>query len=239
MYEISLKYQHNCEYTQISELFDGECYSYCSDYYDLMIIPQTLSESDVEQIKPHIIDLDSLEIIQSSDNNATTFLYFKCMCNLSSSISPKLQQRGGIVEQPVRYANGWEYYKITCLNEKTQASLLRFIQTLDKYELLSIRDLGRDGLFKSQFISIHQLVQSMTDRQVEVIVKAYENGYYDIPRYVTTKELADSFDVSRPATEKSLRKAENAIMDAVMPYLFFQKQLSAKSSEDNRLKLKL
>ena len=62
----------------------------------------------------------------------------------------------------------------------------------------------------------------MNDHQLSLIVKAYDAGYYEIPRKVTIAELAQSEGVSRQAFEKNIRKAENKLIKAIIPFLYIR-----------------
>ena len=101
MFEITLKLRHECPYLRMAELFEIPTYSFCSEIYDLFIIPRKISEDELELVKTQISDLDSLEILSAGDFTESTYLYFKCMCRTDISISPKIQNHGGIVQEPL------------------------------------------------------------------------------------------------------------------------------------------
>ncbi|WP_434521476.1 helix-turn-helix domain-containing protein [Halorubrum sp. AS12] len=46
----------------------------------------------------------------------------------------------------------------------------------------------------------------LTPPQRETLADAVENGYYSLPRQISTKELADSFDISDQAVTERLRR---------------------------------
>lgn len=225
MYEIVLRVQHDCPYSRIANLFDVPIYEICSDLYDLLIIPQNIDDDTLSIIRKEIRDPESLEIYFPDNNKQLIYLYFTCMCNWDINIVPTVERLGGIIQYPIRYEDGYEYYKIINLNAKTQSSVLKGIEEKDGIEILEINTLGINGIFKSQFLPVNQLINSLTERQIEVIVLAYQKGYYEIPRRTRTKDLADDFGVSRPATEKSLRNAENQILENVIPYLLLHQKM--------------
>ena len=47
----------------------------------------------------------------------------------------------------------------------------------------------------------------LTDEQQEALVRAFETGYYSIPRDVTSKELAGELGISHQALSERLRQA--------------------------------
>jgi predicted DNA binding protein len=57
----------------------------------------------------------------------------------------------------------------------------------------------------------------LTDRQLDVVVTALEEGYYDWPRSVATRELTDMLDISRATLQEHLRKAERKLLRSALP----------------------
>ena len=108
MYEINVKIRHDCPYISIANLFDTPVYSYCSDLFDLMVIPKRISTEEADKIASYIIDKTSLEITTGGENSTTSYVYFRCMCNVETAISPRIQQHGGLVEHPIIHKDGWE-----------------------------------------------------------------------------------------------------------------------------------
>lgn len=52
----------------------------------------------------------------------------------------------------------------------------------------------------------------LTDAQRETLAYAVENGYYSLPRRVSTKEIAEEFDVSDQAVTERLRRAIDTLV---------------------------
>ena len=60
------------------------------------------------------------------------------------------------------------------------------------------------------------ILSELTDRQKEILIKAKQLGFYEIPRKITTLELAEEFGISKTAILEHLRKAEGKIMMRVI-----------------------
>lgn len=60
------------------------------------------------------------------------------------------------------------------------------------------------------------LVSLLTARQREVFERAVELGYYDIPRKVNQRDLADDFGCAPSTVDEHLRKAESKMLSAVV-----------------------
>jgi predicted DNA binding protein len=52
----------------------------------------------------------------------------------------------------------------------------------------------------------------LTNRQEEIVKAAFEKGYYDYPKKITIKELANVFDVSPSTLNEILQRGEKKVM---------------------------
>ena len=59
------------------------------------------------------------------------------------------------------------------------------------------------------------VLDTLTDRQREILTAAHRNGHYDRPKTITCAELAEQFGLSRSTVHEHLRNAERQLMDAV------------------------
>jgi predicted DNA binding protein len=56
------------------------------------------------------------------------------------------------------------------------------------------------------------LLSPLTDRQLEVFETAIEEGYYDVPRKATHKDIADNLGCAPSTVDEHLRKAESHVV---------------------------
>ena len=56
----------------------------------------------------------------------------------------------------------------------------------------------------------------LTDRQLEVFETAVEQGYYDIPRRATHKDIADGLGCAPSTVDEHLRKAESRVLTTLV-----------------------
>ena len=89
----------------------------------------------------------------------------------------------------------------------------RVVGTFQDAELLSRRDrdrgvttVGRPG----------GVLETLTDRQHEALEAAYRAGYFEWPRESTAEEVAESLDLTAPTLHGHLRKAEAAVLSAIL-----------------------
>ncbi|MHA2366044.1 MAG: helix-turn-helix domain-containing protein [Candidatus Hodarchaeales archaeon] len=68
-------------------------------------------------------------------------------------------------------------------------------------------------------LSLDDLKNNLSVRQLEAITSAYAKGYYELPRKVPVESLAGDMDIHRRTYEEHLRKAERKIMNLLIPSL--------------------
>ena len=93
----------------------------------------------------------------------------------------------------------------------------------DQQERISneIAELQADGidvtLRKLQNYRVqHSPLDSLTDRQREVLEVAFETGYYDVPRQASTTELAAELGLDDSTVSEHLQRAERNLLAAVL-----------------------
>jgi predicted DNA binding protein len=60
------------------------------------------------------------------------------------------------------------------------------------------------------------LLSPLTERQLEVFETAVEEGYYDVPRRATHKDIADNLDCAPSTVDEHLRKAESRVVSGLI-----------------------
>jgi hypothetical protein len=223
-FEIRIKAQHNCPFLEFSKHFDNkQIHSYCSREFDIVLVPCEITQDHIN-IARSIFPKQLVDTWRITNSVRTNFIIMNCICEslYETTISSLIQRSGGMLNYPIIYEGGWEYHKILCIDKQVVSEVLEQLKMLSTYEILAINDLGIDGIFKSQMISIPEIISTLTERQISILVQAFEGGYYEIPRKVRTQDIAESLEISRYGVEKSLRTAENKLMRAIVPYLYFR-----------------
>jgi predicted DNA binding protein len=111
---------------------------------------------------------------------------------------------GGYFLPPIEVKNGW--VKIAYLGD-TQAikKLLKMAEDSQvPYKVSSIQDAS---------LSSESPLNLLTEMQRQVIIAAFENGYYDLPKKTGVKELAEKLGISGPTFVIHRRKAERRILE--------------------------
>jgi DNA-binding CsgD family transcriptional regulator len=59
-------------------------------------------------------------------------------------------------------------------------------------------------------------ISTLTDRQRKILLEAYEQGYYEVPRRINSEELANRLKIDKSTVVEHLRKAENRLMSQIV-----------------------
>ncbi len=75
-----------------------------------------------------------------------------------------------------------------------------------RYRILSLKE--------AEFAS--SPLDRLTKKQREVIRVAYDSGYYDVPRKITSAQLGRALDLRAATVVEHLRKSEKRLLDAIL-----------------------
>ncbi len=111
----------------------------------------------------------------------------------------------------IRFSGGIEHYQITGESPDLQ-DLLKVLGAKGKVEVLSIRE--------AQDVEGEEVQPSpttgLTDKQIEALVLAHQEGYYQWPRVRSASELAQHLGLSSSAFLDHLRHAEAKLIGSIM-----------------------
>lgn len=85
--------------------------------------------------------------------------------------------------------------------------------TISEYEAAGISpDLRKFGSYEGR----EEPVDSLTDRQREVIRTAFDLGYYEVPREASTEDVAAELDLDPSTVAEHLQRAERNVLSRVL-----------------------
>lgn len=140
--------------------------------------------------------------------NGVYLIYFESEYDLSiSSI---------IYETKIPYwkekiINGNENWKVLVFGKNQLNVLLERLKQIAKIKNFEINKIDP---FKLSPESVS--IEILPKKEKEIILKAYELGYYDWPRGVDLDELSKIFNISKVALLKNLRKGEEKIIKKIL-----------------------
>ncbi|MCW8172943.1 helix-turn-helix domain-containing protein [Natrialba swarupiae] len=146
----------------------------------------------VDDITDHP-QITELTLVEWSDNEATIHFETTAPLLLFSS-----RESGMPIELPVEIQDGEATIDVTGSRER----LAELAEQLERFGLQYRIENVSDRLHESQ----------VSERQLEVVVAAVEQGYYDTPRRCSLTELAEHLGIAKSTCSETLHRAEESIV---------------------------
>jgi hypothetical protein len=99
-------------------------------------------------------------------------------------------------------------FTYSCIGD--QESITKFVEMMRAYgEVVDMR-------FQRAAYQEHDILSVLTDKQRDVLIKAYKYGYYDYPRRINGENLSRKVDISKATLLEHIRKAEGRLLSNIL-----------------------
>lgn len=224
LYETTFKLQHDCAINDLSKEYPYlHMSSWCNSEVDVLEISAD-DEAAFERFQKGMYHFEKklhTKFVRKSESSRNIQMLIRhCNCNeIPAPVTPVFEKNNCLEIQPATYTGGWEYYRVISFREK---DLRNVFATLEKYctiEVISRRAIPSGAVKETMLVSTATLFGGLTRKQVQALVFAVENGYYQVPKKVTTEEMASKLKLPRTTYEEHLRKAEGKVLRSMAPYI--------------------
>jgi len=217
--QIEFKAQHDCPFNNLSKRFPSATMAlWCNRETEILEVKSDDAAS-LNRIDEELKEMKSIVRKVFSRKTGRIAVTMKCSCTLSNSIVRHIDQHNCLQIPPTVYSGGWEFYKIISFRHKDVKELFGSLDGKAILEIISSRQLYNGEIHDSLCVSLSDLFSRLTEKQITAFLEAYDSGYYRIPKKITAAELARKIHLSRTTFEEHLRKAENKVLSAIVPYL--------------------
>jgi hypothetical protein len=224
LWEISFRAQYEYPFIEMSRRYPNTSMSlWCIWNRELLQVPT--QQRDVLEGVEKELRKGGWMIEKWGDAYGGRTFFLKDTCERWNGIWNIVEPHGCLLAPPAVFQDGWCYTRVLSFDEGRTREMFKQLRTLGLAELISKRELPLTVL--PSHVWVHSLFAELTGKQMEALLAAHRHGYYNSPRQVGTQDVARSLGVSRSTYEEHLRKAENRVMNAIVPYL----QLFAKGTK--------
>jgi predicted DNA binding protein len=151
---------------------------------------------------------------------ATQLVVLRCSDVEHNVVSRICYQARCLHVPPARHKDGWEMTTMVAFGEQRARETFRELKREGhEVELLSKRPAAHHPLLQPGGPGVAAVFEGLTERQAEALLLAHRHGHYVSPRSTTAAAIAASLGLSRSTFEEHLRKAENHVIDRLVPYL--------------------
>ncbi|HEY3420630.1 MAG TPA: helix-turn-helix domain-containing protein [Methanomassiliicoccales archaeon] len=168
------------------------------------IIEFTLKEGVSIQDLRKVGNMDILSVLKSTDNRHTCLIRYT---------EPE-ETKGQFQESDL----GLVHTIPTIVSpEKLTISMMGERKNLSDF-IEMIRNAGtiRKMSFRRAAYHSADILAVLTDKQREVMVMAFQNGYYDYPKRISSERLCRKVGISKPTLLQHMRKAEGRIFKEII-----------------------
>ena len=176
---------------------DGETFIEIARFYSESpgkVIEELESNKKIMEFKVLEINGDTVTVYIKYNSKSFSFA---CLFRLIDFKKYEL-----FIEDPIEFFENRTIIKV--VGEKK--NLAKFKKFIDKSFKTRILEVERYIPHKISILEV------LSPKQRETLLKAYRMGYYDIPRKTTLKEIGKTMNISDSAVREHLRKSENKIM---------------------------
>jgi predicted DNA binding protein len=142
----------------------------------------------------------------------------RCICSKETTLHDNIQELEILNLMPVYSSGGWNLYRFIAFKHEAFTELLRRGEehgfTLEVLEMVPF-----NGMVSDNLIPLNSMISNLTEKQIEAVIAAYNNCYYQTPRSVKVQNIADRVQVPRTTLQEHLNKAENKLISALVPQI--------------------
>ncbi|MFW9916131.1 MAG: helix-turn-helix domain-containing protein [Candidatus Thorarchaeota archaeon] len=224
LYSLTLEIDHYCSYSRLSKSFpDLEINIWCRGTNDIVELKgdEELVKGSLDYIKS---ELGAIIRVYHEEENTQLVLKL-CDCTQLPFLSI-YEQFNCIEIPPMMFRDGREHTRLLVTSDDT-SMLLEEMQRADpsvEVNIVNLIPLNKINHTFPFYLPMEEISKRLTEKQFQAIKLAYNNGYYEIPRAVIIENLAKQSNVHRKTFEEHLRKAENKILNILLPALILSQK---------------
>ena len=224
MFEVAFRVQHDCPYTRFTVRHpEVRMTEWCNNRIHVMEV----DVPDIETFTRIGPDLDELLLWKGGRVLKRNFLagnlqliVKSCRCSkIKLNISDIVERNSCLTIPPEVYFGGWEEYRVVGFRENDYKKMFQELDRIGQVKIIEKRVVPENSIRDTFMVSMNGVFSQITEKQVNSFIAALEAGYYQIPKKVTTTEIAGRYKVPRTTYEEHLRKAESKILQAMAPYV--------------------
>ncbi|MCU4751355.1 helix-turn-helix domain-containing protein [Halobacteria archaeon AArc-curdl1] len=210
LHQASFRIRHECPYRELSERYPDLT---IREWYlsDCQVLELSSAEAQTEDLLDEIDHLGTV-LHQSVDDSGLHVVMQSCLCSLEDSIIERFEEHNCLYQPPTVHRHGWEHYTVIAFEEEAIRTVYKELEADRDIEVLSKTGLEETQIPHTMLAPVDQLFDSVTERQLEALRLALDNGYYEQPRQASITDLAAQTTVARSTYEEHLRKAENKLI---------------------------
>jgi predicted DNA binding protein len=160
----------------------------------------------------------------------------RCHCMEQDTIVRHIGKLNILNIFPNMIEGGWAYHRLIVFRHKDLEELLNRFEK-SGWHCKMLRKTPFDGFVSSSLtMSADALFSGLTEKQMDAVLAAHRNGYYNLPRAADVKAIAARKNIPRTTFQEHLMKAENKLISALIPNIKLYYHASPDRKQSLRIK---
>lgn len=190
---------------------------WCNDHCDLLHIE---GDDAVEALAPVREAVGLREFVVVDGGEEVVAITAACLREHEAGlVEDYVEANDCLLLPPLRYRGGDEIVRVLALDPGSLTRCYRDMVTDGLSVTVDSKRAVETVSERTPVMTVHDALPELTARQRTVIRTAIDAGYYEIPRQVTTEELAERVGLARRTTEEHLRRAEKKLVTGMAEFL--------------------
>jgi predicted DNA binding protein len=215
MYEAIFEISGGVAYEDATKGTDANVELWCNDHCDLLHVGSDRGEAVKRAVEAAVGVRDTI-----TREDEYVIITDECLKpHTEDNVEAYLAANECLLLPPLRYERGAKLCRVLALDPANLTTFYREINERYRVTVRSKREITTIDR-EHPLLSLHSAIPTLSDRQREAIVTAYEADYYAIPRGTTTTELSTELGINRRTFEEHLRRAENKLVGKLVEQLY-------------------
>ncbi|KAA8921865.1 helix-turn-helix domain-containing protein [Thermoplasma sp.] len=183
---------------------------FTEDFVNNSVVAITRS-ADIAALRGHLLkDFHTLNVLKQKKYNMILGQ------KTSHGIMGSIEKNGGMPIYPLVASNGTESFQVIVLERERLDAILDAVSRYNHIENFDFMKLDSSVPLTTMMIShAADLMFDLTDTERNILMNAYNMGYFSWPRKNDLRELAKYVNMAKPTVLYHLRNAEKKIMRAL------------------------
>ncbi len=215
--EVQVKAKIGNEIDELTSKYPSlKIWTWCNFQNDI----HEISSDNPDELKAALVEFkDFYHILEETAiSNSVRLITQKCICSKETTLHDNIQELEILNLMPVYSWGGENIYRFIAFKHEAFAELInRGEKQGFKIEVLEMKPFN--GMVSDNLVPLNSMISNLTNKQIEAVIAAYNNGYYQTPRSVKVQNIADRIKVPRTTLQEHLNKAENKLISALVPQI--------------------
>ncbi len=223
MYEISLRFQHDCPYNNLSRKFPEARIALWDNFQREFLDARLNDRRGLQRLGRELESLarnkGSRILRKTADERGYLFMIMACNCERTGSTLDLIMKSDSLFVPPISLHGGWETYHIITFDRGAVRLLLKKFGARGKAELASLEEIDVRTFERFTVAPLPDPLAALTPMQLNALATSIALGYYRRPRRTSTGKIAAALKVPRTTFQEHRNKAESKLMTALAPYV--------------------